>query len=181
ATLLTAVLVACGGGSSATDTEPTEANPTVTVTPSTPVSAPPWTTQSPTTGGAPSETPGTLGAQPTMPDGTSPPATATSTPPPPTATATPTTEPAPMLVTVSVQDNKFVPPSVTVGVGGTVRWVVDGAAKHDVSGPGFDSGLLGPGESFEWTFAVAGGYTYECEIHNIPGTAARMTGRVMVE
>jgi plastocyanin len=86
-----------------------------------------------------------------------------------------------MSVTVSVQDNKFVPASVTIAAGGTVRWVVDGAAKHDVSGPGFGSGLIGSGESFEWTFAGAGGYTYECEIHNIPGTAARMTGRVIVQ
>lgn len=186
ATLVTAAVVACGGGSSATDPEPTQQIPTVTVTPSTPVPAPPWTTNSPATPDA--ESTGTQGAQPTVPEGspgnTSIPSTPTVTSTePPGATATPTsaTTSAPLHVTVSVQDNKFVPSTVTIAAGGTVRWVVDGAAKHDVSGPGFDSGFLSPGESFEWTFADPGGYTYECEIHNIPGTAARMTARVIVE
>ena len=43
-----------------------------------------------------------------------------------------------------------------------------------VTGDGFDSGILGQGETFSWTFNIAGTYSYSCSFH------PNMTGIVIV-
>ena len=82
----------------------------------------------------------------------------------------------------------FDPPSITIKVGQTVKWIVSSDSelphwisndpasdlKHEgVSGPEvFDSGLLKPGDSFSHTFNKAGVYKYVCPLH------AGMTGEI---
>jgi plastocyanin len=53
----------------------------------------------------------------------------------------------------------------------------DSAANHDiVSDTGvFDSGRLGTGDSFRFTFSARGTYPYHCALH--PG----MTGTIIVQ
>lgn len=81
---------------------------------------------------------------------------------------------------VSVQDNSFSPTTVTIAAGGTVTWMLNGESPHDISGS-FANIVKQPGETFSFTFSAPGVYDYRCDIHTIPGTRARMTGRVIVE
>jgi plastocyanin len=69
------------------------------------------------------------------------------------------------------------PLSVSFATGATVAWAnrditsmgyggTTGTTHHLVSDTGlFDSGVLGPGKSFAFTFAASGTYTYHCSIH----------------
>lgn len=89
---------------------------------------------------------------------------------------------------------KFVPATVTVKVGDTVRWEnmsvmvhtvtcdPDKAARPaDVALPDgaevFDSGNILPKKTFDHTFTVAGTYRYFCKPHE----GAKMIGEVIVE
>ena len=80
---------------------------------------------------------------------------------------------------VSIVDNAFNPPTVTVSVGSVVQWTNTGALPHTVTATdpagAFDSGTLNPGQTFEVTFANPGTYQYQCLIH------PEMTGSVVVE
>jgi plastocyanin len=80
-------------------------------------------------------------------------------------------------VVVLIQDFAFVPDSVVIPVGGTVRWRNEGAVEHTVtsspSGP-LDSGQIPAGDRFEFTFSAPGVYTYICTNH------PSMTGEVIV-
>jgi plastocyanin len=69
------------------------------------------------------------------------------------------------------------PATVTIGVGETVTWVNEDAARHDVIADNgeFASDLFGQGQSFSFTFRAAGSYPYHCGVH--PG----MTGTVIVQ
>jgi plastocyanin len=80
---------------------------------------------------------------------------------------------------ISIIDNQFVPSSITIQVGETVRWTNNGAGRHTVtSDPGpsncnsgspstelFDSGVIQPTGTFSHTFQQAGDNGYHCEIH----------------
>lgn len=76
---------------------------------------------------------------------------------------------------VSIQNIAFMPSSVMIPVGTTVRWTNNETANipHTVtsgnpgdadSGSLFDDGML-PGESFMFTFEQVGTFTYFCEFH----------------
>ncbi|HWH33726.1 MAG TPA: plastocyanin/azurin family copper-binding protein, partial [Acidimicrobiales bacterium] len=80
-------------------------------------------------------------------------------------------------VDVSVIDNDFVPPTVTISAGDTVRWTNNGSDHHTVtaSNGAFDGHLFANGDTFTHTFATAGQFPYVCEIH--PG----MDGVVVVQ
>ena len=65
---------------------------------------------------------------------------------------------------VRVVDNQFEPGTIEVAVGDTVTWSFEGAALHNVSGPGFKSKNLKEGE-FEHTFNSAGEVDYVCTLH----------------
>ena len=69
-------------------------------------------------------------------------------------------------VAVSVDDtNGFQPASLTIQAGQAVIWNNAGSKVHTVSSdggyvPGYDSGGLNPGQTFSYTFAGPGIYTY---------------------
>ena len=75
---------------------------------------------------------------------------------------------------VLVEDNKFSPKTIKVGVGDTVTWKFVGNSAHNVTfDEGESSDLMKDGE-FERTFEEAGTFDYTCTVH--PG----MTGKVDV-
>jgi hypothetical protein len=79
---------------------------------------------------------------------------------------------------VDMTANAYVPASVTVGVGSTVRWHNSDPVPHTVTsaGPGpLKSPILKAMEGFSFTFAQAGTYAYFCEVH------PNMRGRVVVQ
>jgi plastocyanin len=69
--------------------------------------------------------------------------------------------------------NSYSPNPVKVKVGETVTWVNDDSSRHTVTSKDgvFDSGMMGKGQSFSYTFDKAGEYLYFCEPHpNMVGT-----------
>jgi len=83
---------------------------------------------------------------------------------------------------VTVADFAFEPPCIKVVAGTTVRWTNTGMALHTVtSDPGasvdFDSGALGIGGTFDFTFPAAATVDYHCTPH----ASAGMRGTVVVE
>ena len=91
----------------------------------------------------------------------------------PAATEAPATKPA-AKVTVDMKDIKYVPRSVTVQVGQTVRWTNSDPVPHTVtakSGSDVDSGTIAPNDTFETRFGKPGTVQYVCTIHpNQTGT-----------
>ena len=90
---------------------------------------------------------------------------------------------------VSIADFAFSPQTLTVTTGTTVTWTNNDGAPHTVTatdGPStsaqttgaFDSGDLGQGETFSFTFDKAGTYYYDCTIH---AAQASMHGTVIVK
>jgi len=78
----------------------------------------------------------------------------------------------------SVGITKTICPNVVVQVGRQIIWTNQDSQEHivrDSSTEGsslFDSGTLGPGDSFAFTFSQAGSYTYQCsESGDTTGTA----------
>jgi plastocyanin len=69
--------------------------------------------------------------------------------------------------------NSFSPNPVEVKVGETVTWINEDSGRHTVTSKDgvFDSGMMGKGQSFSFTFDKAGEYQYFCEPHpNMVGT-----------
>jgi len=97
-------------------------------------------------------------------------------PPSPSSVPTPqpTFIPTPATVSVVIKNFAFNPSIITIPVGTTVIWTQIDNAYCTVTGDGFDSGILGQGESFSWTFNNAGTYSYSCSFH------PNMTGMVIV-
>ncbi|GAA4685685.1 cupredoxin domain-containing protein [Streptomyces buecherae] len=81
----------------------------------------------------------------------------------PGATAVPgaAERPAAELIVI-IEDNRFVPQTVTVRPGDTVRWTNNDRFDHTVTsdGPGWDSGVLTPGQSFRRVFPARGMFRY---------------------
>jgi plastocyanin len=76
-------------------------------------------------------------------------------------------------IVANVGSNSFSPNPVEVKVGETVTWINDDSGRHTVTSKDgfFDSGMMGKGQSFSYTFDKAGEYTYHCEPHpNMVGT-----------
>jgi plastocyanin len=102
-------------------------------------------------------------------------------------------------VTVQMTDQlQFDPADITIALGQTVTWVNNSAIPHTTTddpaknpvaqdhpeysqlpdgATAWDSGLLQPGESFSYTFTVAGEYHYFC----IPHALSNMLGTITVE
>ncbi len=88
-------------------------------------------------------------------------------------------------VQVNIQNFAFVPQTVTVCQGATVRWTnLDGVQHTSTSDNGvWDSGLLGTNQSFSFTFNTPGTYPYHCTPHPfmrgtiivVPATTATVT------
>lgn len=81
-----------------------------------------------------------------------------------------------LAASVSAVDFKFVPQTVTISPGETVTWTNNGQSPHTVTGGGFNSGNLNPGQTFSHTFSSAGTFAYHCQYHQAQG----MVGTVIV-
>jgi plastocyanin len=85
---------------------------------------------------------------------------------------------APATATVDIKTFKFVPATITVRAGGTLRFVNSDRAEHTATGNAagsFDSGTLRQGQAKTVTLAKAGTYSYKCGFHPF------MTGEVVVK
>ena len=73
--------------------------------------------------------------------------------------------------------NAFNPNPVTVAAGSTVTWTNTDSIPHTSTSDasGWNSGTVGPGQQFNFTFASSGTFHYHCAIH--PG----MVGTVIVQ
>jgi len=82
---------------------------------------------------------------------------------------------------VKVVDIDFDGKVITVSVGTTVNWVYDGALPHTVTSDSdvFNSGTLGDGDVFTFTFTEAGSFPYFCRFHGGTGGSG-MSGVVNV-
>ena len=78
--------------------------------------------------------------------------------------------------TVTIKDIRYNPAQVQVKAGDTVVWVNRDDRDHTVTADdgSFNSGKIGPGKRFEFTFPDAGTFTYHCDFH------PRMKGEVKV-
>jgi plastocyanin len=70
-------------------------------------------------------------------------------------------------IVANAGSNSFSPNPVEVKVGETVTWINDDSGRHTVTSKDgiFDSGMMGKGQSFSYTFDKAGEYPYFCEPH----------------
>ena len=66
---------------------------------------------------------------------------------------------------VQVGDNTFTPATIEVKTGDTVTFENGGAIAHTVTGDGFDSGSMAPGDTFTFTADKAGSVSYVCTFH----------------
>ena len=76
-------------------------------------------------------------------------------------------------IVANAGSNSFSPNPAEVKVGETVTWVNDDSARHTVTSKDgiFDSGIMGKGQSFSYTFDKVGEYLYFCDPHpNMVGT-----------
>jgi len=72
---------------------------------------------------------------------------------------------------ISITDNmQFDPEELTISVGDTVTWTNNDGMSHtatSTSGPeAFDSGNIGSGDTWSFTFTEAGTYEYKCDYHS---------------
>ena len=83
--------------------------------------------------------------------------------------------------TVTIVDSAFQPAELTVPVGTTITWVHDGRLTHTVTADdaSFNSGNLGNGDTFSFTFSEAGSYPYYCRFHGSAGGVG-MAGTITV-
>ncbi len=101
-------------------------------------------------------------------------ATGTQTTPAANATETPPAPPAVSGEAVSITAGGFVPDTLTIPPDTTVTWTNNAATNETVTATGvagfFSSGILQPGDSYNYTFAESGNYTYASETTGIIGT-----------
>ena len=70
-----------------------------------------------------------------------------------------------MTVTVGTHEIGFVPTTVTVKRGTEITWTNRDITNHTVTGQGWDSGMLAPGQEYKHRFDTAGSFDYHCTIH----------------
>jgi len=68
---------------------------------------------------------------------------------------------------VDIQDSNYIPPTLTVPVGTTVRWINHDEETHTVTSMTglFGSAGLDLKEEYDYTFTAPGVYPYTCELH----------------
>jgi plastocyanin len=78
---------------------------------------------------------------------------------------------------VAIADFAFAPATLTITAGDTVTWTNEDQIEHTATSTtgAFDSGLLGQGASFSFTFTTPGTYDYLCTPH------PSMTGQIVVQ
>lgn len=101
--------------------------------------------------------------------GATAPTTAPTATAPPPSTATPIPEPAAASsgLTTNASIQNFAHQDLTVQIGTTVVWTNRDGAGHTTTAVqgAWDSGRLGQGQSFSFTFTEAGVFAYRCNIH----------------
>ena len=78
-------------------------------------------------------------------------------------------EPPAIAATVHIADGKFDARELDIEVGGSVMWINDDVATHDLQflPPNkLYSGVMKPGSVWTHTFTAAGTYDYYCDFHN---------------
>ncbi len=88
----------------------------------------------------------------------------------------------PQIITVSMVDNEFQPPRITVNKNDTIKWVNNGFLDHtttsgEVGVPNgiWDSGIIHLGSSYSFTFNDTGTYQYFCSIYWQQGMVGSVT------
>jgi len=79
------------------------------------------------------------------------------------------------IIDVEIRDFTYIPDTLTVEVGQTVRWTNYDTDVHNVVGEGIESDTLNEGDTFTFTFKEEGTYDYICIFH------PWMEGSVIVE
>ena len=81
--------------------------------------------------------------------------------------AAPAAPPVTPAAVVHIKNFAYVPATVTVAAGSTVRFVNDDGEAHTVTSDAktFDSGGLDSGDSWSYRFAAPGTYPYFCAVH----------------
>jgi plastocyanin len=69
---------------------------------------------------------------------------------------------------IEIRGFSFQPSSLTVSAGTTIEWVNQDGSRHTVTSNSgaFESGYLGSGGKFNYTFKKEGVYPYHCRMHN---------------
>jgi len=68
--------------------------------------------------------------------------------------------------TVVIQGLKYVPETLVVRRGDTIRWINKDPFPHTVTAKGvFDSSSIAPGGSWRYTVKMIGKYSYTCTFH----------------
>jgi plastocyanin len=83
-------------------------------------------------------------------------------------------QPGPSEKVVIIKDFVFLPAEIIISKGETVTWINQDSAPHTATGSGFDSGYMGMGATFKFTFNEAGTFDYICTYHPY------MKGKVIV-
>ena len=103
--------------------------------------------------------------------------------PTPSPTPTPTPTPGGSSSAISIPmgaqalgNRAFTPDDIEIDAGTTVTWTNTDSVAHTSTSnvSGWDSGIIGPGRQFSFTYQTAGTFPYHCTIH--PG----MVGTVVV-
>ena len=68
-------------------------------------------------------------------------------------------------ITIGDMETGFVPNTITVKRGTAVTWTNRDITAHTVTGNGWHSEILQPGQSYTRTFATTGAFDYACSIH----------------
>jgi plastocyanin len=76
---------------------------------------------------------------------------------------------------VIIKDFVFIPAEITISKGETVTWINQDSVPHTATGSKFDSGYMGIGATFKFTFNEAGTFDYICTFHPF------MKGKVIVK
>jgi plastocyanin len=85
------------------------------------------------------------------------------------STASSGENPPAIAATIRVTDGKFEPRKIDIAVGGSVTWINDDVASHNVKflePSTFNSGIIKPAATWTQTFTSAGTYDYYCDFHN---------------
>ncbi len=72
-----------------------------------------------------------------------------------------------LTVTIGSVNNAFVPATTTVKKGTRITWTNRDVAPHTVTGNGWQSGTLAPGQTYWHVFNNAGSFDYYCAIHPV--------------
>jgi plastocyanin len=74
-------------------------------------------------------------------------------------------------VSVDIRDSRYLPPTLTVPVGSTVRWTNRDEETHTVTSATGRFGSLGLDldETYTYTFTAPGTYSYGCDLHPFMG------------